>query len=81
MDIIKKSLTALILLCVVVVAWVGISIYFQQTHIDVNPNASSYTKQINNSFDLDTLNSISDKIKANLPISPSEFLSLTQDSN
>ena len=81
MDLIKKSFLALILLAVVVLAWVGTSIYFQKSHIDVNPNASSYTKQLGSSFNTNVLDAISTRTQASFSVSPSEFLNLTQNSN
>ncbi len=76
MDLIKRSLLVLLLLLFVVVAWVGTSIYYQNTDIDVNPNADSYTKQIKNSFDLDELEVITQRTEKSFPVSPDEFLSL-----
>lgn len=76
MDIIKKTLVALVMLLVVVLAWIGSLIYFQSTSIDVNPNASSLTGQIKNSFDLEELEKISERTKDSFPVSPEEFLSL-----
>jgi ABC-type lipoprotein release transport system permease subunit len=76
MEIIKKSLLGLVLLLVVVVVWVGFSIYFQSTSVDVNPNASSYSGQIRNTFDLDELEIITERTEKSFPVSPDEFLSL-----
>ncbi len=81
MELIKKSLIALVLLGIVVLAWVGTSIYFQQTHVDVNPNASSYTKQIGSSFNSDVLKAITERTEKSFSVSPSAFLNLTQSSN
>lgn len=81
MDLLKKSLVALILLAVVVFAWVGTSIYFQKSHINVNPNASSYTKQIGSSFNTDALTDVTTRTGKSFSVSPSQFLTLTQSSN
>ena len=76
MDIIKKSMFVLILLLVVVLAWIGSSIYFQNNNIDINPNANSYTNQIKNQFDLAELEMITERTGKSFPVSPEEFLSL-----
>lgn len=76
MDIIKKSLFVLILLFVVVLAWIGFSVYFQQTAVDINPNASSYTDQLRSSFEADVLEEVTSRVEDGLPVSPKEFLSL-----
>ena len=76
MDIIKKSLFVLVMLLVVVLAWVGSLIYFQNSNVDINPNASSYTGQLREKFDLDELELITDRTKNSFPVSPEEFLSL-----
>lgn len=81
MDLIKKSLFALILLLVVVLAWVSISIYFKQSFVEVNPNASSYTKQIKSSFDAEELKLVTERTEKSFSVSPAEFLSLTESSN
>lgn len=81
MDILKKSLIATLLLLVVVVAWVVASIYFKQTYVDVNPNATSYTKQIKSSFDTDSLNVVTQRTEKSFSVSPTEFLNLTEGSN
>lgn len=76
MDIIKKSLFVLVLLLVVVLAWVGFSVYFQNSSVDINPNASSYTNQLKTSFDIEELEGISERTTEGFPVSPQEFLSL-----
>jgi high-affinity nickel permease len=81
MDILKKSLMATVLLLVVVVAWVVASVYFKQSYVDVNPNATSYTRQIKNSFDTDALETVTQRTEKSFSVSPSEFLNLTEGSN
>jgi len=81
MDILKKSLIATLLLLVVVVAWVVASIYFKQSYVDVNPNATSYTKQIKSAFDTDSLNVVTQRTEKSFSVSPTEFLNLTEGSN
>ena len=81
MDLIKKSLLAVILLLVVAVAWVGFTIYFKSTATDVNPNASSYTRQLKTSFDDESLQDVSERTESSFPVSPSEFLNLANSSN
>jgi high-affinity nickel permease len=76
MDIIKKAMFALILLLVVVLVWVGSSIYFQNANVEINPNASSYTNQLRMTFDLDELETITERTEESFPVSPEEFLSL-----
>jgi hypothetical protein len=76
MDILKKSLFALVMLLGVVVAWIGFSIYFQNNSVSVNPNAESYTKQLSNTFDLEELEMVTERTEESFPISPEEFFSL-----
>jgi len=77
MELIKKSLIALVLLLVVVLAWIGGSIYYQSISIDVNPNAQSYTGALRPNFDLEELEKVTDRTETSFPVSPSEFLVLT----
>ena len=77
----KKFFVALILLLVVVVAWVGITVYFKQSTVNVDPNAITYTKQMKNSFDAEELRLVTDKTEQSFSVSPSEFLNLTESAN
>ena len=79
MEIIKKSVFALVLLLIVVIAWIVSSIYFQRTFIDINPNAESYTGSIKETFDLEVLEEISERTKNSYPTSPQEFFRLREN--
>lgn len=81
MEWIKKSLLALGLLLVVALAWVVSSIYFSSTNVDVNPNASSYTRQLSTSFNQDELGLVTERTGKSFTVSPSQFLNLTESSN
>ena len=81
MEWIKKSLIALVLLLVVVVVWVGSTIYFSTNNVDVNPNASSYTKQLSTSFDKDELDLVTERTSKSFTVSPTQFLNLTESSD
>jgi len=81
MDMLKKSVLASVLLLVVVVIWVGVSIYFKQSYVDINPNAATYTRQIKSAFDTDELDVVTEKTTKSFSVSPSEFLNLTESSN
>lgn len=76
MDLIKKSIIALVLLLIVVLAWIGFSVYYDTNDLDVDPNASSYTKQLQSSFDTESLTEITERTEQAFPVSPDEFLSL-----
>ncbi len=81
MDLLKKSLFAIILLFVVVVVWVGISIYFKESYVDVNPNADTYIRQMGSSFNTEELDLVTQRTEKSFSVSPSEFLNLTEGSN
>ena len=81
MEWIKKSLIALVLLLVVAIVWVGSTVYFSTNNVDVNPNASSYTKQLSTSFDQEELDLVTDRASKSFTVSPSQFLNLTESSN
>jgi hypothetical protein len=78
MEMIKKVLVVLIFLLIVALAWVGFSIYYQSVEIDVNSNATTYTKPISNTFDTDTIEEVTDRTEESFPVSPQEFLKLNQ---
>ena len=81
MEWIKKSLIALVLLLIVSVVWDGSTIYFSTNNVDVNPNASSYTKQLSTSFDEEELNLVTDRTSKSFTVSPTQFLNLTKTSD
>ncbi len=76
MELLKRSILALILLLVVCSIWVGLSVYYDTTSLDVNPNASSYTKQLRGEFDLEELAKITERTSSSFPVQPDEFFSL-----
>jgi hypothetical protein len=81
MDLIKKSFFTIMLLFVVVVVWVGISIYFKKSYVNVNPNAETYTRQMGSSFNTEELDLVTQRTEKSFSVSPSEFLNLTEGSN
>jgi len=78
MDIIKRALFALVLLFVVVVAWVGLYVYFESSKMVLDPNAETYKTQIEESFDLNELDMITERTEDTLPVTPDVFLSLIE---
>jgi len=78
MEMLKKAIVILILLGVVVLAWVGGSIYYQNSTVEVNPNAQGYTKTLRTTFDLEELEKITERTDNSFPVSPSEFTVLIQ---
>jgi len=78
MEMLKKAIIILILLGVVVLAWVGGSIYYQNSKIEINPNAQGYTKTLRTTFDIEELQKITERTDNSFPVSPSEFTVLIQ---
>jgi len=78
MEMLKKSIIVLILLGVVALAWVGGSIYYQNSSIDVDPNAQGLTKTLRPDFDVEELEKITSRTDNSFPVSPSEFTVLTE---
>lgn len=81
MKLLKQSFYVLVILFVVVIAWVGLSIYFQMDNTEIDPNASSYTKEINPSFDTEEIQKIDTRITEGFSVSPEEFTLLTEDNS
>jgi len=77
MNLLKQSVYVLIMLLVVVVVWVGSSAYIQTQRIEINPNASSYTRSVKSSFDTDEIESVNTRISQSFSVSPEEFFLLT----
>jgi len=79
MSLIKRILPVLILILIMSVAWIGFSIYFQRVDLDIDSNATNFTKPISASFSTEVLENVSDRTEKSFPISPQEFLKLNQE--
>lgn len=79
MNLLKQSVYILILLLVVVLAWVGSSAYMQSQSVEINPNASSYTRAVKSVFDTEEIENINTRITENFSVSPEEFFLLSED--
>jgi Tfp pilus assembly protein PilO len=79
MNLLKQSVYVLIMLLVVVLVWVGYSAYLQSVDIEINPNASSYTRTIRSTFDTEEIENINTRITENFSVSPEEFFLLDED--
>ena len=69
----KNFITILIVGLIAVAVWVGFSVYSVDTQVDVNPNATSYTNAIKDSFDADLLDQLDSRIEDNLLVKPDVF--------
>jgi hypothetical protein len=77
MELIKRSMVALVMLLVVLLVWAGLYIYFESSKLDIDPKAEEHTTtQLNESFNLEELDNIVERTEENLPVSPEVFLSL-----
>jgi hypothetical protein len=78
MDIIKRTLFVLVALLVVVLVWVGLSVYFESSEVSIDPNAETYKTQLKDSFDIEELEMVYERTQDTLPITPEVFLSLVE---
>lgn len=78
MEMLKKTIMLLILLGIVALAWVGGSVYYQNSKVEVNPNAQGYTNVLRKTFDLEELEKITERANDSFPVSPSEFTVLIE---
>lgn len=69
-----------ILLGVVVLFWIGVSLYDTQLNIDIDPLAEQYMVKINGSFDIDVVNIIAEKTNV-LQVSPKILRNLEKTVN
>lgn len=72
MDLQRTWITMLAFFLVAVMAWVGFSVYFSMNDSTLNPNSTSYTKQLSPKFDLETLNKITTRV-SQLPVKIESF--------
>jgi len=79
MEIVKRYIVGIVLLVIVAIIWVGLLVASDKMFSDLNPNASTYTKSLQKSFDLETLNKVSDRTTTSFPVLPSEFFKLKGD--
>lgn len=78
MEILKKSMAALVLLLVVVLVWVGFYIYFRSTEVVISSEVEQHTTQLGSSFDLEILEEVDERIEESFPVAPEVFFSLVE---
>lgn len=71
----------LLLLVIVTVIWIVLGVYFNNTELDIDPNATSYMQIINSNFEQQGLDDMYTRVEENLPVSPSELLNMTKVEN
>ena len=72
----KNMTVAFGLLIVVAIVWIGLTLYFPSSSVDINPNAETYIKPLPKSFDTDVINSMTSRIEEKLLTSPESFRNL-----
>jgi hypothetical protein len=77
MEIIKKYIVGIVLLLVIAIIWGGLLLISNRVFSEVNPNAETYTRPLNQNFDAETLEKISERTESSFPVLPSEFFDLT----
>jgi hypothetical protein len=75
----KSLITVLLFTLVVVLVWVGFSVYFTMNTVNINPNANSYISPITPTFDKNSFDKIIEKVDSTLPVHPSTLLEIQQD--
>lgn len=76
MDLIRKVLISLILLLVVVVIWVGSSIFYSTEKDNLPNDLETYNKKIPNTFNIEELQKISDRAEESFITQPEDFLEI-----
>jgi hypothetical protein len=79
MNIIKNYLVPIVLLIAVALVWVGSVLISQKQFVNINANASAYTKPLKDTFDIDLLNTVNERTEKSFPVLPSEFLDLNPE--
>lgn len=78
MTLIKKILPIAMFLTIITVVWIAFSIYFQGSGVEINPDATNYTKPINPTFDTEVLDEVTTRTEESFPVPPEEFLKLNE---
>ncbi len=76
MEIIKKNMVGIVLLGVVLIIWIGLLVISDKVFSEVDPNTATYTKPLQQNFDLTTLKKVTERTESSFPVLPSEFFSL-----
>lgn len=77
----KNLTTVLLLLLVVAVVWIGFSVYFSISEVEVTPNAETYIVPINSRFDLTGFDDMNERTSTNLLVAPDTFKALLEEDN
>lgn len=78
MTLIKKILPIAMFLTIITVVWIAFSIYFQGSEVEINPDATNFTKPIKPTFDTEVLGEVTERTEDSFPVSPEEFLNLSK---
>ena len=79
MEYFRKYFVVIVLTAVIGIVWGGILILSKESFTTINPNAQNYTKPLNPTFDQETLDSVSERIKTGFAIQPLSFFEMEQE--
>jgi len=80
-DIIKKYISAIILLFVVVIVWAGLAFFLDSQSSYSEVNIEIYTNPMNSTFSQEELDDVNKRTLRTLPVSPKEFINLSKSIN
>ncbi len=80
-DIIKKYISAIILLFVVVIVWAGLAFFLDSKSSYSEVNIEIYTNPMNSTFSQEELDDVNKRTLRTLPVSPKEFINLSKSIN
>jgi hypothetical protein len=77
----KNFTSVLVLLLIVVVVWIGFTVYFSINDLNVSPNADTYITPINARFETTGFDDMVNRTSNNLPVAPETFNALLEEEN
>ena len=75
-EIVKKYMSAIILLFVIAIIWGGLVLFFDTQESGSNVGVGIYKSSLKNNFDNETLEDMDERVIKTLPVSPKEFINL-----
>jgi len=76
MEYFRKYFVIIILTIAIAIVWAGTLVFSKSSFTNINPNAKEYTKPIAASFDTETLEAVSERIKTGFAIQPNSFFEM-----
>lgn len=76
MEYFRKYFIIIILTVAIAIVWGGVLVFSKESFTNINANAEKYVKPLSATFDSDTIEKVSERIKSGFAIQPKSFFEM-----